>query len=377
MKVEVISIGTELLMSDVLDINSAYVSRSLQTVGAELIYKVTVGDNLQRITEAFLVALGRADVVFAIGGLGTAVNDFTRPAAAIATGLEYDPEKNIVIGATPIEVLAGNSAPFFIENQVSILFCLPGNRREMAYILETAVFPYLQRQQQLKSGWVLLRTVGLMESSIRQMMSALSLAPNQEVSYDSYAGQTNIRLAVEAATEQEIETELTALNQQVRSQLGDHIFGEGNDRLEVVIFDKLRKNNLRLAVAECHTGQFLSRALAQIPDYGMVVEIFPFDSVKEVFSYLDMSLLDAQDELIRWCRQAAKQLRLKQKVELGLVLLSNVSQGGVQLSSFLSSEQGVSVTQRSFGGHPENIQQWVCTLGLSHLHRWLLAHATG
>lgn len=377
MKVEVVSIGTELLMSDVLDTNSAYISRSLQTVGAELIYKVTVGDDLERITEAFLVALERADVVFAIGGLGTAVNDFTRSAAAAATGLEYDPDENRVIGATPIEVMAGYSTPFFIDTQDSMLFCLPGNRREMAYILETAVFPYLQRQQQLKSGWVLLRTVGLMESSIRQMMSALSLAPNQEVSYDSYAGQTNIRLSVEAATEQEIETELTELNHQVRSQLGDHIFGEGNDRLEAVILCKLRENNLRLAVAECNTGQFLSRVLAQIPDYRTAVETFSFDSADKLLTYLDMSSLDAQGEFTRWCRQAAERLRLKQEVALSLVLLSNVSQGGVQLSSFLSSEQGVSVTQRSFGGHPENIQQWACTLGLSHLHRWFLAHATG
>jgi nicotinamide-nucleotide amidase len=377
MKVEVVSIGTELLMSDVLDTNSAYVARSLQTIGAELIYKTTVGDDLERIIEAFLVALDRADVVFAIGGLGTAVDDFTKAAAAAATGLEYDPGNNIVQGATLIDEMARNADAFFIDSHHSMLFCLPDNRREMAYILETAVFPYLQRQQQLKSGWILLRTIGLMESSIRQMMSDLLLAPNQSVSYDSYAGQTNIRLRVEAADEQEVEAQLTELNYQVRSRLGDNIFGEGNDRLEEVILRMLRQTNLRLAVVECNTDRFLSRALAQLPNYEAVVELFPFDKIDELTAYLDMPLLDSQDGFMRLCRQAVEQFRLKQGVALSLILLSNVSPGGVQLSSFLSSEQGVSVTQRSFGGHPENIDQWAGTLGLSHLHRWFLAHSPG
>lgn len=377
MKVEVVSIGTELLMSDVLDTNSAYISRSLQTVGAELIYKVTVGDHLERITEAFLVALDRADVVLAIGGLGTAVNDFTRAAAAAATGLEYDAEAHVVIGATSMAVTPDLAASFFIDTHDSLLFCLPGNRREMAYILETAVFPYLQRQQQLKSGWVLLRTVGLMESSIRQKLSDLTAAPNQTISFDSYAGQTNIRLSVEADNEQAIEDQLSELNNQVRSRLGDHIYGQGNDRLEDIILVMLRHNRLRLAIVECNTNHFLSRALAQVPESDSIVETFPFDQVADLAAYIGIGSLEVQDEFVQWCRQATEQLRLKQGVELSLLLYSHVAPGGVQLSSFLSSKQGVSVTQRSFGGHPENINQWACTLGLSHLHRWLLARATG
>ncbi len=375
MKVEVVSIGAELLMSDVLDTNSAYISRSLQTIDAELIYKVTVGDNLERITEALLVALDRADVVFAIGGLGTAVNDFTRAAAAAATGLTFDPDKNVVIGATQIDICPVQSNAFYIESNGSLLFCLPSNRREMAYVLETAVFPYLQCQQQLKSGWVLLRTVGLMESSIRQMLSDIAKELNHTISFDSYAGQTNIRLSVEGDNEQDIESQLTALNQQVRSRLGDHVYGEGSDRLEAVILNMLRKSGYRLAIVECNTSRFLSRAMAQVLDYGAVVEAFPFDQIETFAEYLNISPFESQEDFTAWSRQATEQLRLKQKVNLSLFLHNQINSGGVQISSFLSSEQGVSVTQRSFGGYPENINQWACMLGLSHLHRWLLAHS--
>ncbi len=377
MKVEVVSIGTELLMSDVLDTNSAYISRSLQMIGAELIYKVTVGDNLERITESFLVAMERADVVFAIGGLGTAVNDLTKAAAAAATGLEYDPDEDVVIDAIPIDVASGHSASFFIETNGRLLFCLPGNRREMAYILETAVFPYLQRQQQLKSGWVLLRTVGIMESNIRHMLSDIVVEPNQTLSFDSYAGQTNIRLSVEAGNEREIETQLTELNLKVRSRLGDHIYGEGNDQLEVIILNMLRHKNYKLAIIECNTSRYLAHALAKVPNHDAVIETLSFNTSDELATYLGINPLVSHEEFTRWCRLVAEQLRLKQEVDLSLFLYSHVNQGGVQLSSFLSSNLGVSVTQRSFGGHPENINHWASTLGLSHLHRWFLAHSVG
>ena len=376
MKVEVVSIGTELLLSDVLDTNAAHISRSMQTVDADLIYRVTVGDDLARITDAFLVALERADVVLATGGLGQGENDCTRAAAA-ATGLDYDAAANEVIGSVALGELHGKNSAFMIEVDDKLLFCLPRNRREVAFLLETAVFPYLQRQRPPKSGWLLLRTVGLMESSMRQRLSDLRLESNQQISFDSYAGQTNIRLSVEAESGAEIDAQLARLEQEVRSRLGNHIFGTGNDRLEAVIMNMLQENGFRLAVAECCTNRFLSRGLAQIQEYQTTATLFPFDVPEELAAYLDVPLLKDQSDFTHWCRRVTELLRLRQGVDLSLLVFKKMSPGGVQLSAFLSSAQGVSVTQRSFGGHPENINQWACTLGLAHLHRWLLVHKTG
>ncbi|HEX6383482.1 MAG TPA: hypothetical protein VF177_02325 [Anaerolineae bacterium] len=79
--------------------------------------------------------------------------------------------------------------------------------------------------------------------------------------------------------------------------------------------------------------------------------------------------------MTQWCRTAAEQLRLKSETDLGLVVYKNVTRSGVQVLVTLASPTGVSVTQRSFGGHPENIDQWAFTLGLTHLRRWLLVHS--
>jgi nicotinamide-nucleotide amidase len=376
MKVEVVSIGTELLLSDVLDTNAAHISRSMEAVDAELIYRVTVGDDVARITDAFLVALERADVVLATGGLGPGEHDVMRAVAA-ATGFQYDADANEVVGSVPLGELHGKSSAFMVEVDDKLLFCLPRNRREVAFLLETAVFPYLQRQRPPKSGWLLLRTVGLMESSMRQRLSELPLAPNQQISFDSYAGQTNIRLSVEAESGAEIDAQLSELEQEVRRRLGNHIFGTGNDRLEAVILHMLRENGYHLAVIECYTDRFLSRGLAQIDDYQTAAIIFPFDVPEELAAYLEIPPLKDHSDFTHWCRRTAELLRLRQGVDLSLLVFKKMSPGGVQLSAFLSSAQGVSVTQRSFGGHPENINQWACTLGLAHLHRWLLAHKTG
>jgi hypothetical protein len=79
-------------------------------------------------------------------------------------------------------------------------------------------------------------------------------------------------------------------------------------------------------------------------------------------------------DLTRWCREAAERLKEKAAADIGLLVYNNITPGGIQLLITLASSSGVSVMQRSFGGHPDNIAQWASTLGMVHLRRWLLAH---
>jgi len=374
MKAEIVSIGTKHLLGDVLDTNSAYISRSLQEVGAEPIYKVTVGDNLDHIADALRIALARVDLVLTTGGLGDQARDFTRQAVAITTHSSLNPFTHELEGS----ILLGNQAPrfagFILDNLPGILVCLPGNRREMAYLLETEVFPYLRARTRLKSGMLILRTVGVMESSLRQQLGDITLAPNQWISFDSYAGQSNIRLRVMADTEADIQVQLGMLRSTILLRLGDHVFGQDKDRLEAVILAMLGKGGYRLAVAECHTDHTLSQLL--VADTAVTASILPLavESEIDLANALQIEPPTPATTITQWCRTAAEEMVRKTAVSLGLLVYNDMTPGGVQLSVYLASAQGVSVTQRSFGGHPENINQWACTLGLAHLHRWLLAH---
>jgi nicotinamide-nucleotide amidase len=262
MKVEIISIGTALLISDILDTNAAYISRALRELNAEPIYKVTVGNRLDHITHVLRIALERADVVFSTGGIGSGPEDFTYQAAAAATLSPLDPQTSFIRGSIPLAKAGESPSGFMLDNLPGLLICLPANRREAAYLLETEVFPYLRARSGLQSEWIILRTVGVMESSLRQQLADLTLTANQRISFDSYAGQTNIRLRVQAETAEERQEQLAHLRHTITERLGDQIFGEGADRLETVILHMLARGQYRLAVAECCTGHFLSQLLA-------------------------------------------------------------------------------------------------------------------
>ena len=377
MNVEIISISTKLLMSDILDTNSAYISRNLREINARLTCRVVVGDDLAMITDTLRAGLRRADVVMTIGGLGDGPNDFTRLAAVRATDRNLLPQAPGIEGARMLGVSDVRPPGFLIETGQGVLICLPDSRREMSYLLETEVLPYLRQRlpvAAIRLGWVLLRTVGVMESSLKQKLTDLALDARHRVTYDSFAGQTNLQLWVEADSQEQIERELAAMKQLVLERLGDHVYGEGKDRLEAVVLQSLARSGHKLAVAECYTKHTLSRLLSKENVAEGFVTLAPTKTWNELHEAIQLGDLSPEDDLTRWCRAAAERLMRQSETDLGLLVYENVTQGGVQVLVTLASHLGVSVTQRSFGGHPENVDQWAATLGLSHLRRWLMAH---
>jgi len=375
MKVEIISIGTELLVSDILDTNAAYISRSLREVNVSLTGKVTVGDDPEMIADAFKVALRRADMVIATGGLGHGKDDFTHEAITAVTQRPAIPEPPGIHGA----ILLGNSdvgsTGLMLEEVTGVLVCLPGNRREMSYLLETEVLPYLRQQleTEMQTGWALLRCVGVMESSLKQDLADLAASPDHRITFDSFAGQTNIRLWAKAKSEQALQEQLHTLKTAVSQRLGDHVFGAEADRLEAVVLHNLMKNKLHLSLAECYTHDIINETICPLEGAAEHISLYSAKTWKELGAALQLDKLTG-DNLSQWCRRAANALRSQNNSDLSLIVFSNVTQGGVQILVTLASPNGVSVTQRSFGGHPENIDQWALTLGLTHLRRWLMVH---
>ncbi|MBE7532985.1 MAG: hypothetical protein HS099_25035 [Ardenticatenaceae bacterium] len=375
MKVEIVSIGTELLVSDILDTNSAFVSRSLREVKVDLTCKVTVGDDPDMIADAFRTALRRADVVISTGGLGTGRDDYTRQAVTAVTGRELLPDPPGIAGARLLGDTSVRMGGLLMEEEAGVLICLPGNRREMSFLLETEVLPYLRQQihSETKDGWALLRCVGLMESNLKQDLADLTTDPQHRVTFDSFAGQTNIRLWVQANSDEEVRNELHRMKNVVRERLGDHIYGAEADRLEDVVLNALIQNGVKLSLLECYTNQIIADTLNRLPGSNKVINAMPWQTWYEAADKLHLEAV-TQSNLTQWSRAAAEKLVELSGDMLGLVVYSHMTQGGVQILVTLASPNGASVTQRSFGGHPENIDQWALTLGLSYLRRWLLAH---
>ena len=375
MKVEIISIGTELLVSDILDTNAAYISRSLREVNVSLTSKVTVGDDPEMIADGLRVALRRADLVIATGGLGSGNDDFTLQAVTAVTHRSTTPEPPGIQGGILLGNRENGNTGIMLEEENGVLVCLPGNRREMSYLLETEVLPFM-RQQLIgdeQTGWALLRCVGVVESSLKQDFADLSATPDRRITFDSFAGQTNIRLWAKANSKESLQEKLQELKTAVTRRLGDHVFGEETDRLESVVLDNLVKKGLHLSLAECYTHGLLSETLTSLEGTAQHIRLQPAQTWKELATALQLENL-TPDNLSQWCRIAANGLRHQANTDLSLVVYCNMTQGGVQILVTLASPNGVSVSQRSFGGHPENIDQWAVTLGLTHLRRWLMVH---
>lgn len=276
MNAEIITIGTELLLGEIVDTNSAYMSRELRNIGVNIYYRTTVGDNVERIANAVRIALSRADVVITTGGLGPTVDDMTRQAVAAATDreLEFRPElfeqirayfaqigaamsennriqAYIPAGSIPIHNRTGTAPCFIVETEQGTVISLPGVPREMKDVLAVSVIPYLRE----RTGGVgiikarVLRTAGIGESQIDARIGDLETWSNPTVGLAAHTGQTDIRITARADSEADADALIAQAEAIIRERVGEHIYGVDKESLEEAFIKLLRDRGLKLAVS--------------------------------------------------------------------------------------------------------------------------------
>lgn len=288
MHAELIAIGAELLLGEIADTNSAHIARTLREVGVQVRWISTVGDHAARITEVVAHALKRSPIVITTGGLGPTVDDPTREAIAAACGrtLEFRPElweqiiarfkrfgrypgdnnrKQAYIpqGAIALENPVGTAPCFVVEHEGGALVSLPGVPREMEHMLTHAVLPYLREKFQLTHiiKAKILRTVGMGESVIDEKIGDLERLDNPVVGLAAHAGQTDIRITASAASEAEAWAMIAPIEERIRRELGDFVYGEGKETLEEVVGRALAERGQTLVVAETGAGGRLAARL--------------------------------------------------------------------------------------------------------------------
>ena len=290
MRAEIVMIGTELLLGEIVDTNANLLAVALRNIGMDLYYKTTVGDNEDRITQVLNLALDRSDVVITSGGIGPTVDDVTRQAIARATGrplifsevLErqiaarfrnfgrematnnkrqaYLPE-----GARPLENPVG-TAPCFLSEDTGgrgFIICLPGVPRELAHMMEHTVVPVLvERMGGVKVIRVrVLRTCAVGESNIDRGIGDLMTSSNPTVGLAAHAGQTDVRITARADSEDEARTLVAGMETELRNRLGVAVYGVDKATVSEVVGRLLSERELTLGVVDSLTGGQLSREL--------------------------------------------------------------------------------------------------------------------
>lgn len=291
MKAEIITIGDELLYGQIQDTNSSFIGESLTAEGIEVVFKTSVGDDINRITEAFDVARSRADVIIASGGLGPTQDDLTKKAVVkafkrnlifhqeILKQIEESFRKRgspmpkinqnqalIPQGAKALSNLWGVAPGIFIEDDKTLFFAVPGVPAEMRWMVENEILPVLrERKPQHFILHLKLRTTGISESAMYEKIEKL-IDPKEDVKVAFLPGYlgVDVRLTAESGEERHAQAKIDELEQKIREALGDYVYGTDRETLEEVVGRLLSEKKQTIAVAESCTGGLIGARFTNV-----------------------------------------------------------------------------------------------------------------
>lgn len=299
MRAEIVAIGTELLLGQIVDTNSTWIAEQLAVAGVDCLYQTRVGDNLDRIVDVLTHALSRSDAVITCGGLGPTQDDITREAIAVVMGVDLEhnaeAERRVIEmfasrnrtmsennlrqaqvprGATIIEQVIGSAPGLICPVRDKVIYALPGVPHEMREMMTRTVLIDLGR----RSGEVatirsrVLRTFGLAESTIAEMVAPRFDALDKEgpdapriAFLASGIEGVKVRVTVKASTAEEARKKLDEEERELRTILAESIFGVDDETMEYALGSELMEKGLTLSVAESFTGGLIASRIVAVP----------------------------------------------------------------------------------------------------------------
>ena len=390
---EIVAIGTELLLGEITDTNSVYLARQLRNLGVNLFFMTSVGDNEGRITDAIRLALGRAQIVITCGGLGPTVDDMTRQGVAAAAGreLEFHPhlldaiaarfssfraamtanntrQAYVPKGALIIDNPVGTAPAFIVEEGDTCVISLPGVPREMKFLFEERVIPYLREHYQLGGSIIkarVLKTAGIGESVLDERIgNDLLMASNPTVGLAAHSGQVDVRITAKAATEAEADAMIGQFEAVLRERIGPYVFGADRDTLDEALQVALRDVGVGLAVWEAGVAPVLAERAGQVGQAGIPVETVQLQdeaAARERLKIPDTATLREIAEA------AARELSAQGGQSVAVAAISRAGDAGDQADSTERTALAVCfrgrVRSRSygFGGHSSEAGQFLVT----------------
>jgi nicotinamide-nucleotide amidase len=303
LRAEIVSVGTELLLGQIVDTNAAYIARKLPEIGVSVYRRTTVGDNHDRLLAAQNVALEESDLVIAIGGLGPTMDDITRDvlSEAMEDTLHEDPQVRHRLEAffrsRGLRVLESNlrqamvptngrsidnpngTAPGLlfeqskIENRkLKIAIALPGPPNEFIPMVENHVIPYL-REKTGGKGMIrsrIVRVCSMGESLVEDKVKDLTVTDNPTVAPYAKLGEVHLRVTAKADSPVAADQLIAERIELIKERLGDHVYGFNDESLESVVVKMLIERGMKVATAESCTGGMLASRITDVPGSSVV-----------------------------------------------------------------------------------------------------------
>lgn len=291
MVAEILGVGTELLLGQIANTDAQYLSRMLSGQGVTVYRHSVVGDNPARLKEAFLQALGRSDMVITTGGLGPTQDDLTKETIAQALGLDMAPHQPSLealegffdgigrevtannlkqayfpVGSTVLENQRGTAPGCAIEHKGKIIIILPGPPRELQWVYENQVVPYLERFTGQRFISQYLRFYGIGESALDDMLGDLVSAQNNPtIAPYAGSGEVYLRLTAAARDEGEAQALIEPVKAEIMRRAGEYMYTDRYASMAETALMALKYAGLTLATAESCTGGMVASALVDLP----------------------------------------------------------------------------------------------------------------
>lgn len=289
MNCELISVGTEILLGDILNTNVQYLSKALASLGIGVTHHSTVGDNKQRLLDTLETAFTRCDAVILTGGLGPTPDDLTKETCAEYFGKELYlddkileeiesffrlrnvtmPESNkkqalVPEGSIVLQNNNGTAPGFIMEKDGKIIVILPGPPKEMVPMYRESVEPYLRKFTNEIILSKNIRTFGIGESSMSELVEDLLEGSNPTVAPYAKSGEALLRVTAKAENEEAAEKLMLPVIDEIKSRLGDYIYGIDCGSIEEAVAKLLMERKQTVAFAESCTGGLCAKRLTDI-----------------------------------------------------------------------------------------------------------------
>ena len=270
---EIIAIGTELLLGEISDINTAFIAKALNQIGIDIYRTSIVGDNQSRITDLIKQSIKRAEIVITTGGLGPTVDDPTRQAVADVYGKKLifheqlweqiqsrfrgfnriptvNNKKQAFIpqNAIPIENPVGTAPAFYVSDKGKTIISLPGVPAEMEFLLNNNIIHFLKKTYNLESTTIsrIIHTAGIGESSIDNLIGDFEKLDNPSVGITAKPGQVDIRITAKACNRSQARKLIAPIEKKILKKVDDNVYGFDQDTLHNVVSRLVEKEKIHV-----------------------------------------------------------------------------------------------------------------------------------
>ena len=319
MNAEIISIGSELLLGQIVDTNASWIAQRLANNGINLFYKTTVGDNFERMCDVIHLALSRSDIVLTGGGIGPTKDDLTREAVAKVTNRNLITDKKSLLeirerfhkrgllltknnerqaeipeGAIVIENPNGTAPAFIVEAEKGTIISLPGVPFEMKWLVDNRIIPYLKNKFNIEEiiHYRVLKVSDIGESAVDDKIGEIiAHSKNPTVGVLARPGQVDIRITAKAENRNKANSLIDEVDEKISNLLGDNIFGKNDDTIESIVNKLLLERNSSISIFENITAGTISKILKEMTG-NIVVKSVVSDKKETISTLIKKSHLD-------------------------------------------------------------------------------------